>query len=140
MDIYVGVFILILICLALVNYAARIRIRPREREQAYKDYQTALEVLKIEPTNPILRQEALELGRVYANHVRNSQGVTLFDEVALMNDINAVTAGATSHVNAPAPTSDSTKARLTKLSELRANGVITEQEYVAKRQKILDEL
>ena len=114
----------------------------QQREEARQAYVAALNNLKAHPTNPDLKQTTLELGRVYSNLTRNKQGVTLFDEVALMNDINAATAGATGQVTAPAPTAtpSSVEARLAKLSELKASGVIDEQEYAAKRQKIIDEM
>jgi hypothetical protein len=65
--------------------------------------------------------------------------VTVFDEIALSNDINAATASAS--VVAPAPAAaPSVEERLKRLDELRAKGVVNEQEYAERRQKILEEL
>jgi hypothetical protein len=109
---------------------------------AYRTYQNALKKLSADPTNPGLKQRALDMGRVYSNLTRNKKGVTIFDEIALMNDINAATASATNLIAKPSPTgaSASVEARLWKLADLKATGTISEQEYAAKRQKIIDEM
>jgi hypothetical protein len=72
--------------------------------QAKKAYFAALERLKRDPHNPDLREEALARGRAYAGVSKGlaSAGVTVFDEVALMNDINAACARA-GMPQAPAP-------------------------------------
>src|SRR5713101_238931 len=63
-------------------------------DKAKHDYQDSLSKLKAVPANADLRQKTLHLGRIYSNLTRKKKGVTLFDEVALMNDINAACAGA----------------------------------------------
>lgn len=144
MDSGLGCFVLI--ALVIVGYFVMVAVtnsqKAQEREKARQAYQEALDNLKANPTNPDLKQKTLQLGRVYSNLTRNKQGVTLFDEMALMNDINAATAGATGQVSAPTPTAPNAtvEARLAKLSELKASGMIDEQEYIAKRQKIIDEM
>src|SRR5215217_2106412 len=57
-------------------------------------YRSSLSRLKKNPTNAELRGQTLELGRKYSNLTRNRKGVTIFDEVALKNDIDAACAGA----------------------------------------------
>jgi hypothetical protein len=97
--------------------------------------------LKSDPVNAELRQYALHLGRTYSNLTRNKKGVTVFDEVALMNDINAVCAGATSIAKSHGDREAiSIEDRLTRLSELKSKGLISEQEYDSRRQGILDEV
>ncbi len=121
----------------------------KDMEDAESAYRNSLAQLKVEPTNSDLRQRTLELGRYYSHLARDSQGVTIFDEIALMNDINAVCGGTTSITGAstsqpspsPAPTiSMSIEDRLAKLSDLRSKGLIDDQEYETRRQKILDEI
>lgn len=76
----------------------------------------------------------LALGRAYAR-----KGGC--DEVALMNDINAACARATSQ---PAPVETAARAtveeRLAKLDDLRGKGLITEQEHQTRRKQILDDV
>ena len=110
--------------------------------EAEINYQNTLQNLKKDPTNANLKGVTLELGRIYSNLTRNETGVTIFDEIALMNDINAACAGA---VVLPNPnhsiTSHQTiEQRLNSLKELREKGIIEETEYNSKRQKILDEI
>src|SRR4051812_19834649 len=65
----------------------------QKAEEAKKAYQGSLADLKSDPTNAGLRQATLALGRKYSNLTRNGKGVALFDEVALMNDLNAAAGG-----------------------------------------------
>jgi hypothetical protein len=146
-------FIVILVAMALRSMEAAERARQAEEEEekrirlgAEAAYKNSLAKLKDNPTNADLRQETLKLGRVYSNLACNAEGVTIFDEVALMNDINAVCGGVTNITNTPplpSPTNTaslSLEERLVKLSELRAKGLIDEQEYNTKRKQILDEI
>jgi hypothetical protein len=65
-------FILLLVVLGGIIFVviqsgnARAAIE-RARQAAHNDYQTALTKLKANPTNPDLKQQALQYGRVYAN-------------------------------------------------------------------------
>ncbi len=68
-------------------------------EKAKAAYQRSLGALATAPTNAALKKQTLTLGRTYSNLTRDRKGVALFDEVALMNDINAACAAAA----APAP-------------------------------------
>jgi hypothetical protein len=83
-------------------------------------------------------EQALTLGRAYANLTRAHKGVTIYDEMAVMNDLNAATAGAVaSPVQAPVGTVEE---RLAKLDDLRARSIISDVEFAERRQKILDEI
>jgi len=105
---------------------------------AYERYQSCLHSLKMNPINADLKQKALLAGREYSNLARDAQGRTLFDEVALMNDINAACAAAT---KAPSPRpAESHEERLRKLTDLKSKGLITEAEYDKRRAEILDSI
>lgn len=98
------------------------------------DYEYSITRLKSSPNNPDLRQKALRVGRKYARVVREDGRETLFDEMALMNDINAVSGGAVTNSKQTA------SQRLHHLQELKEQGLITEDEYNEKRLVILDEM
>ena len=113
------------------------------REKARRAYRAALDDLKNDPANPHLREETLRLGRHYAYLMRKQRGRTLFDEVALMNDINAACAAVTVQrqvVAHPARPSVSIEDRLTRLHELKTSGLISQAEYDERRREILREV
>ena len=104
------------------------------------NYFNCLSKLKNEPNNPELKQQTLSCGRRYSELTRNKQGIegiTIFDEIALLNDINAACAGA---VSISAKAEVTVEERLAKLSELKKKDLISDQEYNERRQKILDEI
>lgn len=108
-------------------------------------YHASLETLTGDPTNPRLRKATMEFGRVYSNIARNNNGVALFDEVALMNDINAACGGITAISNSGNPPTPpdaglSIQDRLTKLRQLKEHGFISESEYEKKRQQLISEV
>lgn len=111
---------------------------------AEKTYQKGLSELKIMPTNADLKELVLNLGREYSRLTRNFQGIegiTVVDEVAIMNDINAACAAATPFTTeSETKNKQSIENRLEKLSELKQKNLINEQEYSEKKQKILDEI
>lgn len=135
-----------LIIVALVAWMVVSVNRKASREQKYllesrQAYQEHLERLKDEPTNPALRQETLRLGRLYSNLTRSNQGVTIFDEVALANDINAACAGAASPNRAMEVSgSQSVEERLEKLVLLRNRGLISMTEWAERRKEILKDV
>jgi hypothetical protein len=138
------------VILVIVATVRQSQARTRALREGKQNYLDSLEKLKHSPTNANLRQRTLELGRHYSNLTRNKQGVTVFDEVALSNDIGAACAGAGSAnaaavrsaplKNIVASNKSSMEERLTKLLELKSKGLITEQEYESKRTRILDEV
>ena len=67
-------------------------------------------------------------------------GTANFDEIALMNDINAACARAESKVATGENAKPSIEVRLAKLDELRSRQLITEQEYQSRRMQILEEV
>src|SRR5687767_1345627 len=119
------VFLLIGLFVVLFSFAKRSEAKEsyRQARQAYLD---SLEKLKRDPQNPDSREKTLELGRQCAAKAtlclqNGIGGVESFDEVALMNDINAACARAGGKVT---PGEDKVKPsveeRLVKLDELRS--------------------
>jgi hypothetical protein len=132
------ILLLVLIAVAVSKESNR---RAQALANAKDAYQNSLNRLKENPTNADLRQATLQLGRSYSNLTRNKKGVTIFDEVALMNDINAACAGATNiFENKLAKPDQTIELRLAKLAGLKAKGLIDDDEYAARRERILDEV
>ncbi len=138
-----GVFMLVFIAVLVLWAIAAVVGGSRKRAAlvaAQKAYRDSLDRLRSTPGDPTLRQKSLALGRAYASLSRDSKGVALFDEVALMNDINAACAatnvsvgGETSTQAAPPKQTDTVEARLERLKSLRDRGVIDEDEYRMRR-------
>lgn len=148
---------IVCIVIPIVLIVAILVIQTRARSQreealigAKSAYQSALGKLKERPSDPDRRQRALEAGRTYSSLTRENKGVTVFDEIALKNDLDAATAGAAAFtatvapVATPAPTptvaAPTLQDRLRKLEDLKAQGLITEDEYQVRRAKLLDEV
>jgi len=118
-----------------------IELRKEKREHlaaTQAAYEHNLARLKEDPTNPELKRRTVTLGRAYSSLTRNKQGVAVYDEVALSNDISSACAA----VSVP-PSSAATSSpedRLSKLSDLRSRGLVSEEEYQAQRKRILSEL
>lgn len=109
--------------------------------EAKAAYQDSLTKLKADPTNSNLREATLHFGREYSNLTRDNKGVTIFDEVALSNDINAACGGTTRLAESRETSQSQTiESRLRKLADLKSNGLINDEEYATRRQKIVDEL
>ena len=110
------------------------------REATRQAYLTSLNDLKANPTDADLKQQTLALGRAYSNLTRDKNGNTLFDEVALMNDINAACAAAA--VGDRYPNSSlpglSIEERLEKLSALRVGGLIDDADFARRKREIVD--
>lgn len=113
-----------------------IKLLTETKEAYYK----ALDRLKRDPHNPELRQEVISLDRKYIK-----MNYKKFNEVMLMNDINAACAKAGSEVmirgnSQQSGQKPSVEERLRKLDELRARRVISDTEHAARRQEILNEI
>jgi hypothetical protein len=99
MEATIGCFVVLVVLAAIPIVISISNSNDRERarkecEVARVDYEAALARLKLDPIDATLRQETLRLGRIYSNLSRHRTGVTVFDEIALMNDINAACAAA----------------------------------------------
>jgi hypothetical protein len=129
-----GVLVLVVLAVVVIYNVNR----GYQRARARSAYEESLSQLKADPANPDLRGETLRLGRVYSNLTRNGKGVTIFDEVALSNDINAACAGAAGvRGSRQLP---SVEARLQNLLSLRDKDLIDETEYAERRREILKEV
>jgi hypothetical protein len=95
------------------------------KKEAWKKYQHSLQALRRNPTNPDSRGETLRLGRAYSKLTRDKKGNSVFDEVALMNDIQAACAAA-AVVHIPQPTSAN---QIQALADLAHAGIITPDEF-----------
>lgn len=120
-------------------------VKEAEKRKAREAYRRQLAQLRSDPTSSSVREETLRLGRTYSDLTRNRKGVTLFDEVAIMNDINAACAGAAKLERAPNTPADSARKesieqRLARLEALRQQNLITSEEYHERRQRLLDEI
>lgn len=139
----------LVVAIFIRSQAADARKR-REAEEAYRrslteaetHYRRLLEILRENPHDPQLREQALGWGRRYASLTRQAvgSGVTIYDEVALANDINAACAAATRPRQQQEASTASIEERLARLKVLLEKGVITEEEYSAKRTQLLDEV
>lgn len=129
-----GLPAIVIVALLAMRYLVDAQ-RKKTIHQASLDYQEALTALQRQPTNADLKQRALQLGRYYANLTRQQRGVTVFDEMALMNDLNAATAGAPIHAHG-----GTIEDRLQRLAELRSQGLVDESEYIAQRTQILNSI
>lgn len=134
------IFFILIVLLVAIAVANAAKATQQAKDKAHGAYRESLAQLKLDPSNPNLRQETLRLGREYSNLTRDKKGVTVFDEVALSNDINAACAGAAAPRPAPAPATGSIEERLQKLSSLKAQGLVSEAEYEESRRRILAEM
>jgi hypothetical protein len=135
--------------------------RDRKRLAAAKlAYEVALSRLDENPNDSQARVEALSLGRAYADLNRKmtagslkaakKAGVTLFDEVALQNDLNARPPRAVGPspaevrearlVSKEARLSSADRiAQLERLSQLRKDGTLSEAEFEREKRRVLGE-
>jgi hypothetical protein len=124
----------------LAIMAAQNEGKAKQLREAEAAYRSGLAALKLSPTDADLQDSTLQRGRIYSNLTRNNKGVTMYDEVALMNDINAVCAGA----GVPQVPRDSGRKpieeRLANLLQLKERDLITAQEYEQRRAEIIKEL
>ena len=127
---------------AFAVYGAHLDNKQKKQalEEARQSYVQSLTDLKQLPRNADLKQRSLALGRAYSNLTRDKKGQTVFDEVALMNDINAACADAAAILNpdiTAQPVAESVEARLRTLLALKERGLIQPAEYDKRRAEIL---
>jgi len=142
----IGIIVIVIVALVINS-----NNKQKAIAQAKAEYEQSLARLKTSPTNPDLRQQTLSLGRTYSNLTRDRKGVTVFDEVALMNDIGAATAGASQperfvsrpmnvERSMPMNVERSIEERLGRLKDLRSKELIDDREYEKRKKQILDEI
>ncbi|EGY52841.1 SHOCT domain-containing protein [Neisseria shayeganii] len=141
------IIFIIIIVVIIVAIIIQANTELNEREKARKSYLASLEKLKNNPTNPNIKQQTLQLGREYSHLTRNKKGVAIFDEIALMNDINAACAAATisefssnSMLERHNNTSSTIQEKINTLTSLYEQGVIDEKEFQQRKKQILDNI
>ena len=135
MEILLGMVVLFVIGYTLMKVN-----KDRALDRARDAYLRSLSELKQEPANPDLKHHTLALGRIYSTLARKSGARNVFDEVALMNDINAACVAATSgrHVSTNVSSAHpSIEARLRTLVDPRDKGLVNLAEYEKRRSEIL---
>ena len=149
MEIFCAVTILLIVVfelIVIIGWGRMDNLKPKSLQQKQQAYTNALTALRADPTNPVLHEQALDLGRMYSAATREGKAVTLFDETALANDIRAATANATqttmpvsaqSSTAAPATSLDD---RINALLKMKASGLITDAEFDQKRKELLDSI
>ncbi|MEZ4517796.1 MAG: hypothetical protein R3C44_13565 [Chloroflexota bacterium] len=116
--------------------------RKKEEIRSSRLSTRGLAALREDPGNIKLREAALSLGRQYVALARDSK-ITLFDEVALMNDLNAIEISKLPQIIQVKEQASITdiNSRLSKLNELFNSGIITRRVPLeSKRATILDEI
>lgn len=82
------------------------------------------------------KSEALRLGRIYYGSLRDDGNVTIYDEQAINNDLNSMKVA--TKVLQPQLNASSLE-KLERLAQLKAQGVLTEDEFKVEKAKILSE-
>lgn len=109
-------------------------------------YNVCIQFLKDHPNDPNIRQVTLEIGITYSNAIRDGKGVTIFDEMALNNDINAATGhstlgtndiGKVEVTNSNALSNSSIADEIKKLAELLVDDIITAEEFARGKEQFL---
>jgi hypothetical protein len=136
---FILVFLIIIaaiLCSVLGHADAIQKQKKRDLLNAEQSYRDSLAQLSDEPANTRVHNETLSTGRTYANLTRNNSGVTVFDEVALMNDIRAACAN-TASLQPQNTSTSNIEERLLLLNELLAKQLITQSEFDRKRDELL---
>lgn len=82
------------------------------------------------------KSEALRLGRIYYGSLRDDGNVIIYDEQAINNDLNSMKVP--TEVLQPQLNGSSLE-KLERLAQLKAQGVLTEDEFKVEKAKILSE-
>jgi hypothetical protein len=138
--------ILVLVAIAVVVLIVttnQARVQDRKVKAAWEKYWYALEELRESPDSSQEREATLHAGREFARLVREGGSETVFDEVALMNDINAIAGQqvfARSTERGQRADDLSIEERLVRLRKLAEAGQVTKEEYLERRKRVLDQL
>lgn len=124
---------MVVIAIVLVSILS-IRHRKAEAAKARTGYEDSLSELRKDPKNNLRREETIRLGQFYSRLTVNRAGVPVFSESDMMKDIDAICPKAT-HLPTPEPLEE----RLEQLKRYRGKGLLTEQEYLQKRQELIDQ-
>lgn len=142
-----GIVLLILVGLVLfyLSGAKRTKKEGERFAKLKKNYFDSLIALKNDPKNTVLKMEIVRLGAYYGEQTKKykkrDSEISIYDEASLMKDINAACANIRVDLSSPpTETSKSVQERFIRLSELREKDLVSESEYLHKRQEILDEI
>ena len=134
---------LALLVLFLRDSDRRNKLKQERIEQAKKKYQTDLNLLRKTPTDASQRQKTLMSGREYARLLREDKKETIFDEIALMNDLNAIAGGQVETEAKPrveVKEEKSIEERLRILEDLKSKELLSEEEYQQRKSDILGQI
>jgi hypothetical protein len=139
-EVFALLFVLFVVLAAIVGPLIYWIIEGMALERSRVAYNRWLDELRHNPDDTELREQAIWFGRRYIDVARKFQKsgkLAVFDEFALMNDVNAACArGQHSAASEPFPI----EIRLERLKHLHGQGLITDAEYQRQRQRILDEI
>lgn len=114
--------------------------RNKKKANIFKRYQQSLARLRNNPNDAELKQNTITLGRTYSNLTRNKNGDIAFDEMALMNEINAACANTQPIQFQTAVPKPTVQERLAQLQQLKEQNLLSDNEFKARRQQILSEI
>lgn len=134
--------IIVLLLFAVIGFLLYRKQGARYKKKAdiFKKYQQSLSRLRNNPNDAELKQRTITLGRTYSNLTRNKNGDIAFDEMALMNEINAACANAQPIQFQNSTTKSTVQERLLQLQQLKEQNLLSDNEYNARRQQILNEI
>ncbi|HRH40476.1 MAG TPA: hypothetical protein PKY82_02440 [Pyrinomonadaceae bacterium] len=134
--------IIVLLLFAVIGFLLYRKQSARYKKKAdiFKKYQQSLSRLRTNPNDAELKQRTITLGRTYSNLTRNKNGDIAFDEMALMNEINAACANAQPVQFQNSTTKSTIQERLLQLQKLKEQNLLSDNEYNARRQQILNEI
>lgn len=124
---YFGMFAFVVLCLFVLAFYIIYKSQPKQKTPE-EMYEEILKELKKDPTNPELREQALQLGRDYYNTTDASA-----DELAIMNDINAACARAAIAAQPELAPANQIEA----LSDLMQAGVLSPDEFRRAKANII---
>ena len=114
------------------------------KKRAKEEYEASLDRLQSDPNNPALRTQTLKIGRHYieivkaqAHLTKDTSGIDTFDEMSLMNDINAACARSTEVAAARFNKPTSVASEIRKLTELLEEGILTADEWQSAKGQLV---
>lgn len=123
-----GTFIFIIIVIVIIVIAVSVS-NSNTREKLKVEYENALKGTD--------KTKALQAGRSYYSALRNDKKLTIYDEQAITNDLNTMQTNFI--INDSKISADSSIEKLEKLAQLKAQGILTEEEFNQQKIKILNE-
>lgn len=101
-------------------------------EPIKEKYDELLEQLKNDSNNAELKKKVLEVGREYYSTCRTDGKLTIYDEQAIQNDITAhcIENNSTNTIYND----------IERLAKLKEKGILTEEEFLEKKQELLRQI